>query len=295
MSLKQMMQTLPMNRKEVFFTATVLPGIICCNDCAHFSLFLKTIGLDDISIDISPGAENIQFYTEYSIIEALAPREIKEMFAPASFTTKETPDLIIRIDVDKKTKIIAIEGKMFSSVRPRRLKSQMDDQHRKVLGYLANHLTPDIIHIALLPKQMIKLWEESTPLASELASLKTSVRLVTWEQIVAPFKDKGLAQYWVSILEIALQDFSRLAAKAKWRSNNDAIFRGEEIMRRYGSEDFPYEMMGRRGGLDGKKLTAEIESGDWKKKNYEVKKSTERRPRWFPIEDFIKRIEPART
>jgi len=32
---------LPLNRKEVYFTATVLPAIICADGFEHFHLFLK--------------------------------------------------------------------------------------------------------------------------------------------------------------------------------------------------------------------------------------------------------------
>src|SRR5271169_2774544 len=70
--LSQLLDThLPLNRKEVFFTATVLPAIICADNFKHFDRFLKLLGLRDIPIDVSVEQANIQFFTEYCLAESI--------------------------------------------------------------------------------------------------------------------------------------------------------------------------------------------------------------------------------
>ena len=92
MSLDEMLKTrLPLNRKEAFFTATVLPAIVCYNHFAHFSEFLKLLGLDDVTVDACRETANILFFTEYSINEANAPKAVKENFPSWSSKRKTGP------------------------------------------------------------------------------------------------------------------------------------------------------------------------------------------------------------
>ena len=73
MSLNEMLKfRLPMNRKEAFFTVTVLPGIVCCNDFTQFGVFLNDVLHLGVTVDACPETANI-FFSEYSITEAAAP------------------------------------------------------------------------------------------------------------------------------------------------------------------------------------------------------------------------------
>lgn len=292
MSLEEMLNSyLPMNRKEAFFTATVLPGIVCCNDFAHFSKFLKVLDLGDVTFDAHPKTANIQFFTEYSITEAAASKVLKERFTSSDFNSNERPDLLIVIDCHPRAKLIAIEAKMFSAVHPKNLHKQMDFQRQKILNPLEFILKCDILHLALLPKLLIGAWKKNKASDDAFSALcaSSTIRIVTWEDILAPFKDGDLATYWVAILDTALRDFSTLAAKVEWHTHNDGTLPGAEIVEQFGSDGF-YPMMGRRGGLKGQLLKADIESGSWKTHKYEVKSDEDPILNWFFTRDFILKI-----
>jgi len=298
MSLVEMLKSrLPMNRKEVFFTATVLPGIVCCNDFKHFGDFLSVLGLDGFIADVCPETANVQFFTEYSITEAAVTKPTKARFATLPFASKERPDVLILID-DPVNTLIAIEGKMFSAVRPKDIGAQMTKQ-RQTLDPMAHDLNVELRHFALLPQELIATWRNVCP--DELSALCASpcVKLVTWEAILKPFKDLRLATYWVAILDTALRDFSDLVSTIKFGEHCDGIFPGAEIVERFQSDPLfrpasgsldRYIMMGRTGGLDGAKLKQDIENGSWKTHKYEVKSSPDSILHWFPISDFIHKI-----
>lgn len=68
---------LPLNRKERYYTGTVLPMIIAADDCAHLSRFLRLCGFDDApkADELARGAEDLQFFTEYSLVESVCTTE----------------------------------------------------------------------------------------------------------------------------------------------------------------------------------------------------------------------------
>ena len=88
------------------------------NNFDRFPDFLKVLGLDDVTVNARPETANIQFFTEYSITEANAPKAVKEKFPSLAFESKERPDLLILIEHHPEAKLIGIEAKMFSAVRP---------------------------------------------------------------------------------------------------------------------------------------------------------------------------------
>jgi hypothetical protein len=200
---------------------------------------------------------------------------------------------LILIDHHPAATLIAIEAKMFSAIRPKRLESQMQRQREKILCPLRELLKvkiPEvkILHLALLPQKLIEAWKKDCP--SELSALRAScIRIVTWENILAPFKKGGLASYWVAMLETALGDFSRLRSTIQFGTNNDNMLTGGEIVEGFGSDGF-YPMMGRAGGLNGSPLKEDLEKGTWKTHQYEVKSSTDQIPNWFLVSDFIHKI-----
>jgi hypothetical protein len=74
---------LPLNRKEVYFTATVLPAINCANDFAHFDRFLKLLKAPESAIQAAPfSTANVQFFTEYCLADAIFGDETKSRFQP---------------------------------------------------------------------------------------------------------------------------------------------------------------------------------------------------------------------
>ncbi len=202
--------------------------------------------------------------------------------------------MLMLID-DPVNTLIAIEGKMFSAVRPKDIGAQMTTQ-RQTLDPMAHDLKVELRHFALLPQELIARWRKDCPVELSALCASPCVKLVTWEAILKPFKDLRLATYWVAILDTALRDFSDLVSTIKFGEHCNGIFPGAEIVERFQSDPllrdplFLHTMMGRTGGLDGAKLKQDIENGSWKTHKYEVKGSPDLILHWFPISDFIHKI-----
>lgn len=63
---------------------------------------------------------------------------------------------------------------------------------------------------------------------------------------------------------------------------------GEEIVRLFLNKEKPPTLMGRLGGLRGKPLTGDIETGAWRERKYDVSYSEVPPPRnWFTVESFV--------
>ncbi len=94
-STAQLLQTrLPLNRKEVYFTATVLPGIVCADDFAHFDRFLRLLGAPKSAIQAARfPSTNVQFFTEYCLADAIHG-DVKLRF-PDPPDSHERPDLVV--------------------------------------------------------------------------------------------------------------------------------------------------------------------------------------------------------
>ena len=72
---------LPLNRKERYYTATVLPGIICTENFKYFGRFLKLLNLGSARFDVADNV-NIQFFTEYGLAEALVDKVRSQASTP---------------------------------------------------------------------------------------------------------------------------------------------------------------------------------------------------------------------
>ncbi len=96
-------QHLPLNRKERYFTGTVLPAIVCADNFRHFDLFLRLLTTAELPrVDPHPERTNLQFFTEYSFVEALtgagpgSPTELcrdsrRGWEIPGTFRLRESP------------------------------------------------------------------------------------------------------------------------------------------------------------------------------------------------------------
>jgi hypothetical protein len=69
MTLQELFTTqLPLNRKERYYTGTILPQIIASDNFSSFNRFWKLIGGEhDLEIQVTNGGVNIQFFTEYNL------------------------------------------------------------------------------------------------------------------------------------------------------------------------------------------------------------------------------------
>jgi hypothetical protein len=177
MSIAKLADTgLPFNRKERFFTGTVLPMLVCADNFAHFGRLTELVGLGRIEVDARPSSANVQFFTEYSFVESVVG-EAKARF-PGAPTRKDTPDVLIYVAGPRRL-LIAIEAKMYDRSTTAELNDQLGAQGALV-RYIAGQLhveTEGIAHVALLPAALV----------AELGKLV--VATLTWEQILETYAD----------------------------------------------------------------------------------------------------------
>ena len=137
MSIAHLAETgLPFNRKERYFTGTVLPMLVCADNFAHFGRLCELVGLGRIEVDPRPASTNIQFFTEYSFVESVFG-ESKARF-PDAPTRKDTPDVLIYVG-DPRRALIAIEAKMYDRPTTGELNEQIAAQ-ATLIRYIAERL-----------------------------------------------------------------------------------------------------------------------------------------------------------
>lgn len=276
-TLQELIKTqLPMNRKERFFTGTVLPMIIAKNNFQHLHLLLSALGIEPIpKITAQPPFTNIQFFTEYSLLESLhrTDRIFKDL--PA---TKDTPDLIILIDEPENKILIALEAKMYSSPRLEELEKQM-----KVQGNILRSISKTLnvnatYHFALLPE--------------ELESKQFPI--ITWQTICELFDPVTKDDYFMMMLKLALQEYPTLASSSEssYGKNNQKSMSGLDIYESFKNQTLENQFMGRDKGINGQLLENDLLSGDWKTRKYETRKTELFSNRnWFAVEEFVKKID----
>lgn len=248
---------LPFNRKERYFTGTVLPMLVCSHDFAYLGRLTALVGLGPVEIDPDPQKTNIQFFTEYSFVESLATQsQTRSRFSDPP-TSRDTPDVVIYF-AGSSSKLLAIEAKMFDSPSKAELNEQLNAQ-AVIVEYLGQKLgvaSEHIVHVALLPQK----------LAAKVGEL--SVRTITWEMVLETFSDVG-APYFVETLRIALERYSDLVSRTQYGANAEFRLRGELIVDKYLSGQLVGCWVGRRNGLNGDELQSDITTGSWRAFTYE--------------------------
>lgn len=266
---------LPMNRKERFFTGTVLPMIICGDGFEHLNRFLVLCGLPPGLVEGGlDGDQDLQFFTEYGFAESVVTDADRQRFGPP--TPGDTPDLVLT----GPDWLLAVEAKVYD--RPDRV--DLDTQLRRqrtiidtwqqVLG-----LSPDRVrHVVLLPRE----------LATDVGEFDQAAT-VTWQQVLEEYRGVGPA-YWVAVLDEALARYPALVsrrAKVQFGVNAEDRMTGLDIVLGHTEGTLRYTHMGRLGGLTGPRLAADSRSGQWRQHVYEVRATPLDSPNWFRIEDFV--------
>lgn len=270
---------LPLNRKERYYTGTVLPMIVCCDEFAHFGRFLKLCGVPDVAVVADPASTNVQFFTEYGFKESLFDGAESRFQDPGS---KETPDIVVYIESHPSV-LLCIEAKVFSKSPISKIKQQVQGQ-AKLLSVMGDGVRtqPDIYQVALLPSRL--------GAGEQIAD----ARILSWELVADTFRDVAPA-YWISVLDDALKRYDDLVSKGgAWEGggkNADAKISGQAICDLYTAGDTTFTWMGRDGGRDGAQLTKDLKAGRWKTQKYEVRHNPiSGNNRWFPIKSFVDRI-----
>jgi hypothetical protein len=272
---------LPFNRKERYFTGTVLPMLVCVDNFAHFGRLTELVGLGRIDVDARPSSANVQFFTEYSFVESVVG-EAKARF-PGAPTRKDTPDVLIYVAGPRRA-LIAIEAKMYDRPTTAELNEQLGAQ-AALVRYIAGRLDVEaagIAHVALLP----------AALASELGKLV--VATVTWERLLETYADVA-PPYFLEVLRVALARYNQLVSpRPTWGANAETKRTGAEIYERYQTGALTTPWMGRQSGLNGAELAKDIASGTWRSQLYECSSKPVQNKNWFTVAEFVARIRAPR-
>jgi hypothetical protein len=280
MSIAHLADTgLPFNRKERYFTGTVLPMLVCADNFAHFGRLTELTGLGRLVVDATPGSANVQLFTEYGFAESLVGAAKKRF--PGAPTSRERPDVMIYVAGPRQA-LLAIEAKMYDRPSAAELKIQLTAQTTQV-NYLAAQLgveASQVAHVALLPAR----------LAGDVGPLP--VRTVTWEQIRDTFADVA-PPYFVEVLRVALERYDHLAAPRvmTFGTNAEVKLTGAEVCRRHRDGTLTLGWMGRRGGLLGPELAKDLTTGTWRTQHYECSSKAVGNPNWFTVADFVAKID----
>lgn len=262
---------LPVNRKERYYTGTVLPMLCASDGFAHLHRLLELCGLEGVEVRSGlDGDQELVFYTEYGFAESVFTDEDKAKWP--ELHDADTPDVVIAGD----DWLLAIEAKMFHNPSHASLERQMSRQ-RVLVDYWADTLSlqPDrVAHVLLLPAALAHETAPKSP-------------VVTWEQLRDEFRSVA-PRYWVRELDKALGSYSTLRSRAA-TANDEARLTGEEIVAGFASGDFEFGYVGRVGGAAGKAFAADVQDGGWRSRVYQVRQTAPegRNAHWMSIEDFL--------
>jgi hypothetical protein len=277
-------EILPLNRKERFYTGTVLPQIICYDNFKYINRFLNLIPNFPKDVQIFPNASNnnILIQTEYSFKESRIEKHFIKKYE-GDFETKDTPDIIILITTPEPI-LILIEAKMYNATTPKSLIDQMKNQEW-IINTLNKGLSikkENIFHLGLVPHGLINDKNAILPF-----------QLIHWEEIVSTYKDILSDNYFLNVLVVALKKYNDLKSKSgegfnSYGKNMESKLSGEQIFKLHNEGKSFW--VGRNYGLYGDKLRSDKESGKWRTFKYEVNFSAEEKPNnnWFRASDFIK-------
>ena len=268
---------LPINRKERYYTGTVLPMIVASDGFKHFGEFLALCGVEEnVALDANPDSSNVQFFTEYGFEESRMGGAEDRFERPLG---RYAPDLVVYVESEPSL-LLGVEAKFFSMPSETHLEMQLKEQE-KLLSVMGRGMgtQPLVRQVALLPEGL------------GMPHLINKVPVLTWEMVANTFRCVA-PPYWIGVLDLALRDWDRLASQSgRGGVNCDARITGKNIVDGHRVSDPRYTWMGRRGGLNGSELQEDLEDSGWKNRRYEVRREPLcDNPNWFPIADFVEKI-----
>ena len=269
---------LPMNRKERFFTGSVLPGLLSHDNLANLGVFTELCGLHVGPFE-GVRASEIQIWSEYGFAESVFKPEDRARFDGFD-TAKDTPDVVI-VGPDW---LLAVEAKMYDWPDVGALRTQLDRQ-KSLIDYWTAALSLDphrVTHVALLP-------------AGYVSEAKPNVEqpIKTWEAVADVYRRVG-PNYWLDVLDVALDQWEDLVSKTRhlqFGSNSEATMTGQQIVDAHNAGTLTFGFMGRQGGLDGPGLVQDVSTGGWRRRVYEIRSKPITAKNWFPVDDFIARLD----
>jgi hypothetical protein len=268
---------LPLNRKERFYTATVLPSLLFHKGLSNFYRFLREIRNFPSDINEESTGDTFLFYTEYNLKQSGGKKSVgKEISTP----TGDTPDVIIEILRPPRV-FVFIEGKMFENLAQPKLDKQMKRQRIAVIDVLKKDFNTDddhIFHVALIPKGL---------------GFKDTLdyQVINWELFKDDHGFKVQDNYFYNYLTFALDHYKRLVGDK---------FRQAETVKGYETGLNIYQnwkeqkglWIGRRGGR--LQIIKDIEEDKWQDRAYcwnTEKPQKGLKGHWISSEEFVKLVE----
>lgn len=258
--------------------------IVAKDNFKYIDRFFTLLNLHSVTEIVSTGPNvNIQFFTEYSLIESIHRTKRKFFELPE---TKDTPDIVILVSGLTKV-LIALEAKMFDAPTNAKLTQQMDNQ-RKILGSIASTLeigASSIYHFALLPEELKSNIEKNF-----------KYDCITWQELRDEFKDVCKDDYFFNILELALEEYDNLAAKTlTFGANSERKIKGINIFSDFKNGKPGPKWIGREGGIHGGYLRDDIsKERRWERQSYETRREPPPHSamrNWFTIEAFVNAVD----
>lgn len=271
--------TLPLNRKERYYTGTVLPGIVCADDMTHLHRLTNLMGVPGVDVSGDPDDCGLVFFTEYGVAESVyGPARDRFDDLPAD---RDTPDVVFLATRPNPT-LFALEAKLYDRPSGFDLKTQLNRQ-AKLLADLATRLAVwlevpqvPVAHYALLPTAQ--------------AGHDFGYPVLTWQQLQSAYADVGPA-YWLAMLDEALSRYDDLVTRP--RPNDEDRLTGDDIVEQHHAGTATYTFMGRTGGIAGTELLGDIKTGKWRTTIYQVASTHPGNRNWFPTTEFVALANPA--
>ena len=243
---------LPINRKERFFTGTILPALLFHGGLSNFYSFLRLIDGFPEDINETDTGDSFLFFSEYNLKESAGERSTGQKIPTKS---NDTPDIIIEILKPLRVFII-IEAKMFSSVTQEELAQQIIRQKKYVANPIIKKfglMQDDIFHIALLPREL------------NICS-SYDFKVLNWELFFDEKNFECSDNIFYNYLHYAIDNYDKLVQISPWilPPHVERFLTGQEIYNR-GKENFDI-WIGRKGGEAT--FVKDINTANWKKRKY---------------------------
>ncbi len=265
---------LPFNRKERFFTATVVPALLGPS-WERLVEVLRHVAVESDHVIWTTDHANTQVFSEYGIGESILASDVR---FEGLTVPRDTPDLVI---YQPNRVLVGVEAKMFDVPGRAELLEQLSRQ-ATVLAVLARalDLPEQYVHqVALLPNET----------ATAVGPLPDGVRSLAWRDLLAICSEGP--QWALDVLRFALDNWPDLAGTGKGASPDEIVV-GERILHRYRLGDLTHAVMGRNRGLDGPEFIEDIDTESWRSHPYPVRLNGPAPNRnWFPVADFAERID----
>lgn len=271
---------LPLNRKEQFFTATVLPALLFHRGLDNLYAFLHLLDGFPCEVDATTSGDGFLFFTEYNLKQSGGEKSVGKQIEVKS---NQTPDVVILI-MRPRTLLIVIEGKMFQRVSQRELARQMKDQSDVVIEALTTQspVPPEqVFHVALLPK----------PLG---LSSTADYQVINWEVFLDNTRFDVADNYFYNFLKYALAHYGHLvAASSDKASTVERELSGRQILEEF--QRFTSFWVGRQGG-EGE-IIEDIKENSWGRRKYSVNSEKPKKGQpgnWIPAARFAELVEQNR-